>query len=87
MKAITRTIIHFLTRLKYDYTLLPHICGMCKARGFPWYRCISFTVKNRRLNTRYVNDESNYNKSCLSCYIDTYDFYQDMWDSYYSGLF
>lgn len=66
---------------------LPKKCQQCQTRWclqFPRY--ISFTVKRRRLNTAYVDEESNYLTSCLSCYWETVDYYQDLWDDYYSSI-
>lgn len=37
------------------------------------------TVKRRRLNTLYANDEQNHLTSCLECFVDTWDYYEDLW--------
>lgn len=51
-------------------------CTMC--------RRVSFSVKNRRLNTAYVDDELNFQCSCEKCYDASYDYYADLWSDYYS---
>lgn len=43
-------------------------------------------IKNRRLNTSYVNDENNFFTSCTPCYKRAYEMYEEMWDEYYRGL-
>jgi len=42
-------------------------------------------VESRRMNTAYVNDESNFTLSCEPCYDKTISYYAEMWDEYWSG--
>lgn len=55
---------------------------------FGWKVCpgcgrMSRSVERRRLNTQYVDDDSNYLTSCCDCYDDMYEHYRDLWQSYY----
>jgi len=84
IKEIVRKSIN---RFRYKYSLMPRMCPGCRAQGVPFYRSIGFTVIKRRINTRYVDEERNYSFCCLGCFIDICEHYQDLWDSYYSGLF
>ena len=40
-------------------------------------------VARRPLNIRYVNEESNWMTSCLSCYQDAIEYYNDLWREVY----
>ena len=42
-------------------------------------------IQRRRLNTAYVNEESNWLTSCLDCFKETWDYYQELWDDFYSS--
>lgn len=42
-------------------------------------------VENRRLNTAYESEESNWILSCRECYDEAVAYYAEMWDEYYSG--
>lgn len=61
---------------------LPHVCPHCDV---PDHYHDSTTVAKRRLNTAYVNDESNWFVSCKACYDDLYAMYEEQWKDYYSG--
>jgi len=37
------------------------------------------------MNTRYVNDDSNYNNFCDQCFEDSEDYWADMWSDYYGS--
>ena len=43
-------------------------------------------IENRRLNTQYIEEERNWFLSCYECYVETCNYYQEMWDEYYAGL-
>lgn len=43
-------------------------------------------VERRRLNTAYVNEESNYMTSCIFCYLEAYKYYEDLWADYYASI-
>ena len=43
------------------------------------------SIERRRLNTSYVDDESNFLTSCLHCYADAFEDYAERWADYYSG--
>ena len=45
---------------------------------------VTTDVMIRRLNTAYVNDICNYLQSCESCYMDAYEYYADLWTTYYN---
>ena len=38
-----------------------------------------------RMNTQYVNEESNYNNFCDSCFDDSEAYWADMWADYYGS--
>lgn len=44
----------------------------------------SLTIGKRRLNTQYVDEESNFLKSCIKCYADAEEYYAERWAEYYS---
>jgi hypothetical protein len=57
-----------------------------------WGKCpcckrLKFNNRKRRLNTKYVNDESNWLTSCGECYEETYQYYADLWADYYAGCY
>lgn len=41
-------------------------------------------IGKRRLNTRYVEEESNWLLSCLTCHEEAISYYNDLWEEYYS---
>ena len=45
------------------------------------------TVDNRRINTAYEDEESNWMASCKECYEDAQQHYADAWSTYYSSRF
>ena len=53
-------------------------CPICKK--------ISFSVEKRRLNTAYEKKEQNHLISCKLCFIETIEYYSDLWDSYYNSV-
>jgi len=42
------------------------------------------SVERRRMNTAYINDESNYLTSCRSCFLRSEEYWKEQWDDYYS---
>ena len=46
---------------------------------------MSYTVDNRRVNTAYVDDKSNWLNSCLYCYADAEEYYCERWEEYNQG--
>lgn len=54
------------------------ICPMCGEE------CDS--VKRRRQNTRYANDEQNYVTTCKTCFEEIQEHWADMWSDYYSNI-
>ncbi len=56
-------------------------CPYCQKFHLPW------TIKKRRLNTMYADDEQNYMTSCVHAYKEVYEYYEERWNDYYSGLF
>ena len=53
------------------------ICQLCDRE--------SDNIAKRRLNTRYVDDRSNWMESCHECYQDRVDHYRDLWNEYYNS--
>ena len=45
---------------------------------------VSFTIKNRRMSCRYVEEERNWLYSCNDCYEEEQSHWREMWDDYYS---
>jgi len=45
----------------------------------------SDTVERRQLNTLYVEEELNYQTSCLECYEDTIEYYKECWQEYHQS--
>lgn len=39
------------------------------------------TIANRRKNTRYFDEESNWYESCLECYKDMIEYYNELWSN------
>lgn len=56
-------------------------CPYCKK--FHWFR---IGIKRRKLNTAYQEKERNYMTSCLPAYKETFEYYKERWEDYYSGL-
>lgn len=50
--------------------------------------CDEFTtdVMRRRMNTAYVEEESNYITCCLSCFDGVQDHWNERWAEYYGSL-
>jgi hypothetical protein len=42
-------------------------------------------VERRRLPTAFVDDERNFQQSCVECYEETRDFYLDAWAEHHSN--
>lgn len=42
-------------------------------------------IANRRLNTLYTNEPDNWLESCLDCYGERIDYYNERWDEYRSS--
>ena len=55
-----------------DMTVCP-ICGESKP-----------DVERRHRNTMYNDDESNYLTSCMDCFQEDWDYYQELWDDIYA---
>ena len=53
------------------------ICPVCKRE--------QKDVEKRRMNTRYVDKESNFLISCLECYDHSEEYWKERWDDYYSS--
>jgi len=53
-------------------------CGCCQQY---------FTYpKRRRMNTAYVNEESNYCCLCLDCYEEGEKYWEERWEDYYRSI-
>lgn len=50
-------------------------CCCCGCRG----------AHRQRMNTRYVNEESNWTVQCDLCMEETEDYWADMWSEYYGS--
>jgi hypothetical protein len=61
--------------------LVKSILGHCNCCG----RYFMYPER-RRLNTAYVNEESNWLTSCQECYDEACDHYAELWNDYYGGL-
>jgi len=48
---------------------------------------LSFTLKYRRQNTQYVDDRSNWVKSCKPCFEEIEQYNQERWDEYYASRY
>lgn len=46
--------------------------------------CKNMNTEKQRQNTRYVDDERNWVTLCPKCMKDNEEYWQDMWDDYYS---
>lgn len=55
--------------------------GFCKC-------CKKFrlSIKKRRRNTAYVNEESNWLTACKECQQEDDEYNRERWAEYYSGL-
>jgi len=78
-----RQVLRKISREIREYGF-PRVCQCCKAQGAKFPRNISFTVKKRRTNSAYADDELNYATCCVSCMMEICEYYQELWDSYYS---
>lgn len=60
----------------------PEHSGICPGE------CQSFktTIKMRRMNTAYVDEDLNYIECCNECFEEVQAHWKDMWDEYYSGI-
>lgn len=56
-------------------------CPCCQAWVPRW------EIRNRRLNTQYADDASNWLVSCTFCFDDTVALYAEMWAEYYAARF
>jgi hypothetical protein len=43
------------------------------------------SVTRRRMNTQYVDEESNYITVCGDCYAEIEEYWAEMWEQYYEG--
>jgi hypothetical protein len=53
--------------------------GYCPMHGWFLY------PKRYRMNTAYVNEESNYAIGCKYCQQESYEYYQELWDDYWGS--
>lgn len=44
------------------------------------------TIERRRLPTYYTPEDQNWITSCLTCYEQARDYYEERWADYYTGL-
>ena len=44
------------------------------------------TVKERRMSCQYNDDAQNYLTSCLECYEETEEMWNDMFEEYYASI-
>jgi hypothetical protein len=44
----------------------------------------STSVRTRRMNTAYHEDSQNYTTCCEDCFVMVVEYYNDMWEDYYS---
>lgn len=51
-------------------------CPRCELHG---------NISLRHQNCSYVNEMSNYYWLCEDCHQEIHDYYQELWDEYYSG--
>jgi len=51
----------------------------CKCGRWSW------SIRRRRLNTAYVDEERNYMYSCRECYEEAYEYYAERWADYYAN--
>ena len=42
-------------------------------------------IERRRMNTAYVDDDSNWMISCLPCFDEMEEYWQERWDDYNRG--
>jgi len=54
--------------------------GYCPQHGY------GYKVYKFRMNTAYVKEEANYATGCKLCQEESYAYYKELWDDYYSGL-
>ena len=47
-----------------------------------WHEC----VKDRRMNTAYVDDHLNFMYSCSWCYRKAVEYWQERWHEYWSSV-
>jgi hypothetical protein len=45
----------------------------------------SHDVELRRMNTQYVDENSNYLTSCLPCFKESEEYWAERWNEYYAG--
>ena len=55
------------------------------SKRFVVYPRPHWNVRRRRLNTCYVEHESNFVECCWDCYMELYDEYDEKWSDYYSS--
>lgn len=53
--------------------------GYCPNHGWFLY------PKKYRMNTAYIKEESNYSIGCKNCQQESYEYYQELWNYYYSS--
>lgn len=58
---------------------------MCMRQTCHYCMRESLTVKTRRRNTAYVNDEDNFVTCCVLCWMEQEKDWEAMWDEYWRG--
>jgi len=60
---------------------------VCKSDSLVCQHCQNKrkSVRKTRQNTKYVNEESNFVTLCYTCRKENDDYWEDMWNDYYSG--
>lgn len=66
--------------MKKIKTIINKLLGRCDHCG----RYFKYP-KRRRMSTAYVEEEANYCVECKECFIETQEYWADMWRDYYSG--
>jgi len=59
------------------------LIGMQAGRHCEHCGRFSRNVRRRRLNTAYVDEESNWLFGCLECYDRATEYFEQLWDEYY----
>ncbi|HID0767990.1 TPA: hypothetical protein ACXDAZ_002519 [Clostridium botulinum] len=89
-KQLSKEIKQCSRILKENYkTVRNHyIKGNSKriCRGKRYCSCIGATPHLLPLNTAYCGKWSNYDFMCLDCHKESYDYYKELWNDYYSRI-
>lgn len=60
---------------------IKRILGYCDGCG-RWFKY----PKRYKMNTGYVDEESNYEYCCIECHEEHEEYWQERWDEYYSSI-